>query len=206
VLAGTIHVPLLAMIMIFEISWNYSVMPPLMLACAVSTLIARRLHPESIYTEPLRRKGISAHPELERVGEATQTFIGEMMREPVPPIRETASFQQVAERFLTSSNNFVPVIDESQRLLGIIALHDLKEYLNAGHEMGGVIAYDIMRPPPKCLTPNEKLVDAFPTLLASELRNVPVVNNNIEFRLVGSILRSEALNLLSAALAAKTAA
>ena len=100
----------------------------------------------------------------------------------------------------------MPVVDESQRLLGIVALHDLKEYLNSGHEMNGVIAYDLMRPPPKCLTPNEKLVDAFPTLLESELRNVPVVNNNIEFRLVGSILRSEALNLLSEALAAKRAA
>jgi CBS domain-containing protein len=71
--------------------------------------------------------------------------------------------------------------------------------------MSGVIAYDIMRPPPPCLTPNQKLTEAFPALLQSELRNVPVVNNRIEFRLVGSILRSEALQLLSEALAAKRA-
>lgn len=205
VLAGTIHAPLLAMIMIFEISLNYSIMPPLMLSCALSTLIARRLHQDSVYTEPLRRKGITAHPELERFGEATQTFVGEMMRDPIPPVRETDNFQQLAARFLTNSNNFLPVIDENHRFLGVVALHDLKEYLNSGNEMDGVIAYDVMRPPPPALTPNQKLVDAFPTLLASELRNVPVVNNNIEFRLVGSIRRSEALNLISEALAAKRA-
>jgi len=79
----------------------------------------------------------------------------------------------------------------------------MKEYLHTGHEMNGVIAYDMMRDPPQSLTPNQKLVDAFPTLLQSELRNVPVVNNRIEGRLVGSVLRSEALALISQALAAR---
>jgi CIC family chloride channel protein len=203
VLAGVIHAPLLAMIMIFEISLNYSIMPPLMLACAVSTLVARGLHPESIYTEPLRIKGIAPNPEQERFGEATQTFVGEIMREPVPPVRENVGFQTLAERFLTSTNNFIPVVNDEQRLMGLVALHDMKEHLHTGHEMNGVIAYDIMREPPQVLTPNQKLVDAFPTLLQSELRNVPVVNNRIENRLIGSVIRSEALALISEALAAR---
>jgi CIC family chloride channel protein len=203
VLAGTIHAPLLAMIMIFEISLNYSLMPPLMLACAVSTLVARGIYPESIYTQPLRLKGIMPHPEVERLDEATQTFVGEIMRESVPPVRENVGFQTLAERFLTSTNNFIPVVDENQRFIGVVALHDMKEYLHSGHEMSGVIAYDIMREPPPSLTPNQKLVDAFPVLLESEFRNVPVVNNRVESQLVGSVLRSEALQVISEALAAK---
>ena len=203
VLAGVIHAPLLAMIMIFEISLNYSIMPPLMLACAVSTLVARGLHGESIYTEPLRIKGIAPNPEQERFGEATQTFVGEIMREPVAPVRENVGFQTLAERFLTSTNNFIPVVNDEQRLVGVVALHDMKEYLHTGHEMNGVIAYDIMREAPDALTPNKKLVDAFPTLLQSELRNVPVVNNRIENRLIGSVIRSEALALISEALSAR---
>jgi CIC family chloride channel protein len=203
VLAGVIHAPLLAMIMIFEISLNYSIMPPLMLACAVSTLVARGLHAESIYTEPLRIKGIAPNADEERFGEATQTYVGEIMREPVPPVRENVGFQTLAERFLTSTNNFIPVVDEAQRLVGVVALHDMKEYLHTGHEMNGVIAYDIMREPPHSLTPNQKLVDAFPTLLQTELRNVPVVSNRIENRLVGSVSRAEALALINEALAAR---
>jgi CIC family chloride channel protein len=178
-------------------------MPPLMLACAVSTLVARRLHPDSIYTEPLRVKGIVAGLEQERYGEATQTFVGEIMREPVPPVRENVGFQTLAERFLTSTNNFIPVIDGDQKLVGMVALHDMKEYLHTGHEMNGVIAYDLMREAPATLTPNQKLVEAFPTLLQSELRNVPVVNNRIENKLIGSVSRAEALALISEALAAR---
>lgn len=203
VLAGTIHAPLLAMIMIFEVSLNYSVMPPLMLACTISTLVSRRIHQESIYTEPLRRKGLTTQRELQRLGEATHASVGELMRERVPPLRDTAPFRQIADRFLTGSNNFLPVVDQSDRLLGVVALQDLKEYLNANHELNGVIALDIMRPPPACLTPNQKVLDVLPTLLASELRNVPVVNNVTDFHLIGAVIRSEALHLLSEALAAR---
>ena len=53
-LAGTTKSPLLAMIMAFEISLDYSLMPPLMLACVVAVLVARQLHGESVYTEHLR--------------------------------------------------------------------------------------------------------------------------------------------------------
>ena len=206
VLAGTLHAPLLAMIMIFEISLNYSIMPALMLACVISTLVSRGLHKESIYTEPLRRKGLTGPRELERLGEATERYVGELMRDPVAPVSETTTFREIADRFLTGANNFLPVIDAEQKLVGVVALHDMKEYLHAGHELGSVIAYDIMRPPPPCLMPNQKLIEVFPVLLQSELRNVPVINNQFERRLVGSVIRSEALNLLSDALSARRAA
>ncbi len=203
VLAGTTHAPLLAMIMIFEISLNYSIMPPLMLACAMSTIVSRGLQRDSVYTEPLRRKGITDQSDDERVGAATETFVGEIMREPVPPVRPNTPFSELATRFLTSTNNFVPVVDDAQRLIGVVALHDLKEYLHSGAEMVAVIAVDIMRDPPAALTPNQKLIDALPTLLQSELRHVPVVNNPAEARLVGSVLRSEALQLISDAVAVR---
>jgi CIC family chloride channel protein len=202
VLAGTVHAPLLAMIIIFEISLNYSVMPPLMLACAVSTLIARRIHPDSIYTEPLRRKGLTPHRELERIGEATRSSVGDLMHAPVPPIRETATFKHIADRFLTGSNNFLPVVDANDKLIGMVALQDMKEYLGGGTELNGIIAFDIMRPPPPIVHATQKLLDVIPILLKSEMRNVPVVNNPTELRLVGSISRAEALGIVSEALAA----
>ncbi|MEW6159444.1 MAG: ClcB-like voltage-gated chloride channel protein [Verrucomicrobiota bacterium] len=203
VLAATIHSPLLAVILIFEISLNHTLLPPLMLACAISTIVARGLHPDSVYTEPLRRKGLELEEDSQQVGAATQKTVGELMREPVKPLRDTASFREMVDRFLTSSNNFLPVVDSENRLLGVVALQDMKEYLGAGEELSSVIAYDVMRPPPRCLTPNQKLIDALPTLLASELRNVPVVNSLRENRLVGSVVRAEALGLLSEAIAAR---
>ncbi len=127
------------------------------------------------------------------------------MRAPVPPIRETSSMNEIANRFLTSSNNFLPVVDAKQQLLGIVALQDLKEYLGRGDEFRGVIAYDIMRPPPSCVTPNQRLLDVLPVVMASEQRNIPVVNTLKENRLVGALGRAEVLAIFSEAIASTKA-
>jgi CIC family chloride channel protein len=203
VFAATTRSPLLAIVMILEISLNYSIMPALMLGCAVSTLVSRSLHPDSIYTEPLKLRSLEV--EASRLGVATEQTIGDLMREPVKPVRENTALPDIAARFLSSTNNFLPVVNGRFRLVGVVALQDLKEYLTQGNELAAVIAEDIMRPIPPCLRPGQKLLDALPVLLASEMRNVPVVSTFEEQRLVGSVPRAEALAALSEAIAAGAA-
>ena len=203
-LSATTRSPLLAMIMVFEISLDYSLMPPLMLACVVSMLVARRLHPASIYTEPLRRKGLIVPQEATASETAAERTVGDLMRAPVPPVRETATLREIGDRFLTGANNFLPVVDSKNQLVGLVALQDLKEYLGANEEFRGLIAYDFMRPPPSCVTPNQRLVEVLPVVLASEQRNIPVVSTLRENRLVGALPRAEVLGLFSEAIAASS--
>jgi len=205
-LAATTRSPLLAMILVFEISLDYSLMPPLMLASVVSILVARRLHPESIYTEPLRRKGLIVPQEATASEAAAERTVGDIMRTPVPPVRETATLREIADRFLTGANNFLPVVDARGQLVGLVALQDLKEYLGTEDEFRGVIAYDFMRPPPACVTPNQRLLEVLPVVLASEQRNIPVVSTLKENRLVGALPRAEVLGMFSEAIAASSKA
>jgi len=196
-LSATLRSPLLAMIMVFEISLDYSLMPPLMLACVVSILVAGKLHPESIYTEPLRRKGVSVRQDATASEATTERTVSDLMRAPVAPVRETSTLGEVANRFLTSANNFLPVVDGKGQIVGMIALQDLKEFLGSGEQILGVIAYDVMRPPPPCVTPNQRLLEVLPVVLASEQRNIPVVNTLKENRLVGALARAEVLGIFS---------
>jgi CIC family chloride channel protein len=182
-------------------SLDYSLMPALMLSCVVSIFVSERLHTDSIYTEPLRRKGFAINRESTEPGTATERTVGDLMQAPIPPVRETATLKEMAGRFLTSPNNFLPVVDAKQQLIGMVALQDLKEYLQAGEELSAVIAYDVMRPPPTCVTPGQRLLDAFAVVLASEQRNIPVVNTLQENRLIGALSRAEVLNLFSEAIA-----
>lgn len=205
-LAGTTKSPLLAMIMAFEISLDYSLMPPLMLACVLAVLVARQLHNESVYTEHMRLKGLSFQRESERAGAAMDKTVGDLMNAPVPPLRETVSIREIADRFLANSNNFLPVVDAHHKLIGVVALQDLKDFLHDNQDLAGVIALDLMRPPPKCLTPGQRLLDALPCVLESELRNVPVVTTAAEHRLVGSLSRAQVLAMFSEAIAEKSKA
>lgn len=204
VLAATTRSPFLAMIMVFEISLDYSLMPPLMLGCVVAIVMAGRLEHDSIYTEPLRLKGLLEAEETMRFGAATAQKVGDVMLAPVPPVSETTSIPQMAERFLRSANNFLPVVDKDQRLVGMVALHDLKEHLGGGNELSAVIASDVMRPPPRCVTPNQRLVDIFNLALASEQQNIPVVSALSEKRLVGALSRAQVLGLFAESIAASS--
>jgi chloride channel protein, CIC family len=201
-LAATTRSPFLAMIMVFEISLDYSLMPPLMLGCVIALVMAGRLEHDSIYTEPLRLKGLLEAEETARFGAATTQKVGDVMLAPVPPVIETASMPEIAQRFLASANNFLPVVDAERRLVGMVALHDLKEHLGAGHELSAVIACDVMRPPPRCVTPNQRLVDVFNLALASEQQNIPVVSTHEARRLVGALSRAHVLGLFAETIAA----
>jgi CIC family chloride channel protein len=204
VLAATVHSPLLAMIVVFEISLNQSLMPPLMLSCAVAAIVSKKLHADSVYMQPLKLKGIDVDSKTNLLGAASHQSVGDLMRAPVPPVLENTPLPEIAQRFLTTPYNFIPVVDANGRLTGLVSLHDLKQHLGAGAELNSVIALDVMRPARGVLTPNQLLPDALPVLLKSEQLNIPVVNNHNELKLVGSLVRAEALGTLSEAIDAST--
>jgi chloride channel protein, CIC family len=56
--AATTHAPLMAAVMVFELSGDYAIALPLVLATAVSTLISRQLRRQSIYTAELQERGV----------------------------------------------------------------------------------------------------------------------------------------------------
>jgi CIC family chloride channel protein len=58
VLAGTTHAAVTAVLMIFEMTGNYGMMLPLMLACVIATAVSRRLEGNSLYTGVLRRRNV----------------------------------------------------------------------------------------------------------------------------------------------------
>jgi CIC family chloride channel protein len=199
-LAATTRAPLLAVILLFEISLSYTLMPPLLAATVVAVIAARRVHRESVYTDVLRHREGVAGRESEYPGASLECTVGDLMQPPVEPVKETASVADVAHRFLSGTNNYLPVVDGNRRLVGMVALHDLKEHLTRGEDLKGVIAFDVMRPPPAVVLPGQRLLEALPTIVASDLRNVPVVNNHADMRLVGAIVRAEAMGVVAEAM------
>jgi CIC family chloride channel protein len=55
--AATTHAPVLAAVMIFELSGDYSIVVPLLISTAAAAVVSRRLRPTSVYMEELSRRG-----------------------------------------------------------------------------------------------------------------------------------------------------
>jgi CBS domain-containing protein len=58
-IAATTHAPIMATVLGFELSGDYAIVLPLFVATVLATVVSRRLHADSIYTEELRRRGIA---------------------------------------------------------------------------------------------------------------------------------------------------
>jgi chloride channel protein, CIC family len=56
--AASIHAPLTAAVMVFELSGDYAIVVPLILATTVSTALSRMMGSESVYEAELRRRGL----------------------------------------------------------------------------------------------------------------------------------------------------
>ena len=57
--AASIHAPLTAAVMIFELSGDYLIVLPLMLTTVVATACSRGLNSESVYEAELRKRGLA---------------------------------------------------------------------------------------------------------------------------------------------------
>ena len=74
--AATTHAPLMAAVLVFELSNDYALVLPLLLATATSAFVSRRLNRDSIYTAELRRRGVSWQIE---VGNFYSQFIANLL-------------------------------------------------------------------------------------------------------------------------------
>ncbi|HEX2873410.1 MAG TPA: chloride channel protein [Polyangiaceae bacterium] len=57
--AATTHAPLMAAVMVFELSGDYAIALPLLLATGLATFASRRMRSDSIYTSELRQRGVA---------------------------------------------------------------------------------------------------------------------------------------------------
>jgi CIC family chloride channel protein len=55
-LTATTHAPIMAILMLFEMTLDYAIVLPLMLACVTAFYVAKWLDADSIYADSLRRK------------------------------------------------------------------------------------------------------------------------------------------------------
>jgi len=63
--AATTHAPLMAAVMAFELSGDYAVVLPLLVATALATAVSRAIASDSIYAAELRRRGVGWELTLE---------------------------------------------------------------------------------------------------------------------------------------------
>jgi chloride channel protein, CIC family len=199
-LAGTTHAPVMAMIMIFELTLDYQIILPLMLACVLAYYTASRIEPRSIYSESIKRKGGGRFS-----ARLVDVNVGDLMKRDPVSVLPNDRFGVIAERFLANRFNYLYVADGNKDFLGAISLHDVKNHLQDPALAKVVIAADLMQEDFPSIAVDTPLSDAFAIFGRHAGERLPVVTSDGKKQLVGSLSKTDVMLALAGASQTHTA-
>ncbi len=188
VFGAAAHAPMTAIVILFEMTDNYRIILPLMLAVVLAQIIASRLNPDSIYSIKLRRLG-GFRPSQGEMGTLDILLVADAMEEEVKSVPESMGLDQLAELVRDEHARSWVVLNEEERLVGIVALADLERSIVAGGSEDTV--GDIMTTAVETTFPAETLRDAFGRFSALGAYQMPVVDPEDRSRVVGVLKRAE---------------
>jgi CIC family chloride channel protein len=193
-LSGATHAPVTSVLILFELTNSYGIILPLMLAITISSLTARILSPQSIYTRKLFRKGIKLFRPRDDL--VMSTFrVRDVMRREIPTVQAGASFAAVLDRFLRAPIEELFVVDDRHNLCGKISLHDIKGVLGEEELHRIVTASDLMTEHPLTVQPADTLAECLQRLATTERDALPVVAEPGARQPIGLITRKDLLDL-----------
>jgi len=194
VVAGTTHAPITAIIMIFELTGDYTIIPPLMAACVVSTLLVTRLKRDSIYTLKLRRKGIDVFKE-EDPNVLRSLYVHDIIDREPEVIPASADFPRVLDLVVRSSHTEFFVVNDKGDLLGAISLSEIRRLIFEQETLRHVVvAGDLVVPNPPSVTENDTLDLVMRLFSHSEMDEIPVVEEKNPKKLVGTVHKRDVIN------------
>jgi CIC family chloride channel protein len=181
--AAVIRVPITSILLIFEMTYNYEVILPLMIATAIAYTVAARLSPLSIYEAFLFQDGIhlGQAPKTDALARITAASV--MTRE-VVTLPDDITVAEALDLIGRIEFNGYPVLRDG-RMVGLITTGDLKR-LEAENRQDSLIA-DVMTKKVVHAHPDQTLDTVILKLAQRELSQLPVVSRVDETRLLGII-------------------
>ncbi|MBI2497151.1 MAG: chloride channel protein, partial [Opitutae bacterium] len=186
-LAAASHAPVMAIILLFEMTLSYDIIMPLMLCAVVAYYTARGIEDQSLYSEALKKKAADAPEPVRLPG-----VVADLVRPQAAPVRETARFEVIANKFLESRREEIYVTSDEGRYAGAISLHDIKPYLNDASVAAHVIAGDLLRDDVSAVANNASLADALRVFAQHPGQTLPVVEAG-SGRLAGILVKNDLL-------------
>lgn len=194
VLAATTHAPLMAILILFEMTLDAALIAPLMLGAVTATLFARWIHADSIYTARLKRRGVKVPAGVEEAA-LLRTYAKDLVRSDAPSLPANAPVQKVLDQFLNTRRDALYVVGDGGRYVGVARIHDVKAVFGGAGEGGTIIAMDVAVPVAP-VAEDEAIGSVLSRFDDPELDEVPVVSSKEEPRFVGSLSRRDILAML----------
>lgn len=193
VFGATYKAPLTAIVIAFELTGDYGLVLPLMLATGIATFITDRIYQDSLHMAELREEGV-IYAEPQDIDIMQTVEVGEIMTTDPDVVPHDLPLGELRRRFLTTGHHGFPVVD-GDRLVGVVTVSDLAR-VDRGEVPSDVpveqlTAGDICTRRVVTVTPKDPVFRALRRMASLDVGRLPVVDPQDHSRLVGLVRRAD---------------
>jgi CIC family chloride channel protein len=188
--AGSGRAPVTCIVMLMEMTADYSLILPLMIAVSASYLVSSLLEPESIYTLKLSRRGVKLQrgPHVE----VLKTIrIGDVMTRDPTILHPTMKIAQVFEIINRTHHTKFPVVDDFGNIIGIMITEDL--FKGSKEKERDFQVMELMNPDFLHLSPDCTMDSALQAMMKRDEGHAVIVKPSEPNKMIGYITKADVL-------------
>jgi CIC family chloride channel protein len=168
-----------SIVFLFEITQDYRVILPLMIATVLADLVMRSLVTDSLMTEKLTRRGLRVESNY-RIDVLRTILVRDVMTKDVQVLRPDVTVAQARTKV---EHGGYPIVEEG-KLIGIVTRGDLLRYEGPDDApIGEAASEDVV-----CVSPTATLAEALQKIVEERVEHLPVVDGEA---LVGICTRTD---------------
>jgi len=178
-IAGVLHAPLTAIFLIAEISGGYQLFVPLMFTVAMSYLVTKHFIEHSIYTQKLAKRGLLiTHDKDEML--LLLMKLDKVIETNFVAIKPDNTLGEVVHNAVAkSSRNIFPVIDDDEKLIGMVLLDDIRDIMFDSSKYDTTIVSVFMKQVPDTINYEEdNIKSVMKKFQDTSAWNLPVIKDN----------------------------
>ena len=190
VMSGVMHAPLMGIFLTAEMTGGYDLFLPLLVVSAISYGTIKIFEPYSLYTMRLARRGeLLTHHKDKAV--LTLLKMNSVIETDFLTVTPEMNLKQMVDTISRSNRNLFPVIDDKERLMGVVQLDDIRNIMFRPDLYRRMHVSRFMSMPSAKLQVGDSMEQVMKTFDTTGAWNLPVVDGE---RYVGFVSKSKIFN------------
>ncbi len=193
VLGGVNFIPLTAILIIFEMTRDYTLIIPLMFAVILSTIIVQWLAKEPAYIKHLEQGGLSIS-KGKSLDILRSLRVRDLMKKQLIKVNQHMPLPELVKRFVSGENKIIYVVDDNDRVTGIISDAEMRPIITEYDSLKDFfVAADFANKMFTTLHKNDNLEYVFKLFGKFNYEEFPVVEYGTE-KLIGTLFKHDVIS------------
>jgi CIC family chloride channel protein len=193
--SGATLAPITAIFTIFELTYSFEIILPLMISCIGSLLVVQKFSGFSVYEVRLLRQGVKIRRGRD-LNLLRSMRVVDYMEKEFETVRTDTHLGELIQKVQDSPYPHFLVMDEKNELVGMLSLRDLQSVLSdIGDLCELVVASEIMTSHVFHIFPEDNLEKAFEVFEGKQISTLPVVNPFSPRQVLGVLKKDRLLHV-----------